>query len=129
MRVGVKEEIDGSGEILQPLDEEGVRQAMEYLLDSGAMGIVISLRNSAVNSSHEQKAKAIIDSEYPRHYLGSVPVLAASAITAHDDNQVRTNTAALNAYIHRDMVRYLYRADEILRQRGYRKPLQIDSSN
>jgi len=129
MRVGVKEGTNGSGEILQPLDEEGVRQAIEYLLDSGAMGIVISLRNSAVNSSHEEKAKAIIDSEYPRHYLGSVPVLTASAITAHDNNHVRTNTAALNAYIHRDMVRYLYRADEILRQRGYRKPLLVIHSS
>ena len=129
MRVEVAEEIDGSGEIVQPLDEEGVRQSVEYLLDSGALGIVISLRNSAFNSCHEQKAKAIIDSEYPRHYLGSVPVLTAGAITAHPDNHVRTNTAALNAYIHRDMVRYLYRADELLRQHGYRKPLLVTHSS
>ncbi len=129
MRVGVKGEIDGSGEILEPLDEEGVRQAVEFLLDSGAMGIVISLRNSAANPLHEQKAKSIIDSEYPRHYLGSVPVLTASAITAHPDDHVRTNTAALNAYIHRDMVRYLYRADELLRERAYRKPLLVIHSS
>jgi N-methylhydantoinase A/acetophenone carboxylase len=129
MRVEVVEEIDGSGEIVQPLDEEGVRQSVEYLLDSGALGIVISLRNSAFNSCHEQKAKGIIDSEYPRHYLGSVPVLTAGAITAHPDNHVRTNTAALNAYIHRDMVRYLYRADELLRQHGYRKPLLVTHSS
>lgn len=129
MRVEVAEEIDGSGEIVQPLDEEGMRQSVEYLLDSGALGIVISLRNSAFNSCHEQKAKGIIDSEYPRHYLGSVPVLTAGAITAHPDNHVRTNTAALNAYIHRDMVRYLYRADELLRQHGYRKPLLVTHSS
>ncbi len=129
MRAEIIEGIDESGEIIQPLNEEGVRQAVEYLLDSGALAIVISLSNSAFNSSHEQKAKAIIDSEYPRHYLGSVPVLTASAITAHHDNHVRTNTAALNAYIHRDMVRYLYRADEILRQHGYRKPLLVTHSS
>ncbi|MCJ7520753.1 MAG: hypothetical protein MUP21_00785 [Dehalococcoidia bacterium] len=59
MRVEVVEEIDGSGEIVQPLDEEGVRQSVEYLLDSGALSMVISLRNSAFNSCHEQKAKSM----------------------------------------------------------------------
>jgi N-methylhydantoinase A/acetophenone carboxylase len=129
MTVEISEGIDGSGEIIQPIDEEGVRQAVEYLLDAGALGIVISLRNSAFNPRHEQKSKAIIDSEYPRHYLGSVPVLTASAITAHNGNDVRTNTAVLNAYIHRDMVRYLYRTDELLRQHGYRKPLLVTHSS
>jgi N-methylhydantoinase A len=129
MRVGLIEKIDSAGKVVQPLDEESVRQAVEYLLDSGARSLVISLKNSAINSAHEQKAKAIVDSEYPRHYLGSVPVLTASAITSHHVDHVRTNTAVLNAYIHRDMVRYLYRADELLRQRGYRKPLLVVHSN
>ncbi len=129
MRVGLKEQIDGRGNVVQPLDKESVRQAVEYLLDSGARSIVISLRNSAINPLHEQSAKAIIDSEYPRHYLGSVRVLPASAITSHHDDYVRTCTVALNAYIHRDMVRYLYRADELLRQRGYRKPLLVVHSS
>jgi len=129
MRVGLQEKIDSSGKVVQPLDQEGVRQAVEYLLDSGARSLVISLRNSAINAAHEQKAKAIIDGEYPRHYLGSVPVLTASAITSHPNDHVRTNTAILNAYIHRDMVRYLYRADELLRLHGYRKPLLVVHSN
>lgn len=129
MRVGIREKIDSSGKAVQPIDQESVRQAVEYLLDSGARSVVISLKNSAINAAHEQKAKAIIDSEYPRHYLGSVPVLTASAITSHQDDYVRTSTALLNAYIHRDMVRYLYRADELLRQRGYRKPLLVVHSN
>jgi N-methylhydantoinase A len=129
MKVALKEKINSSGKIEQPLDVESVREAVEYLLDSGARSIVISLHNSAINSSHEKKAKAIVDTEYPRHYLGSVPVLTASAVTSHHDDYVRTNTAILNAYIHRDMVRYLYRADELLRQRGYRKPLLVVHSN
>jgi len=129
MRMELKGKIDSHGKISQPLDEEGIRQAVEHLLDSGARSIVISLRYSAVNSAHEQRAKTIVDSEYPRHYLGSVPVLTASAITSHHDDHVRTCTATLNAYIHRDMVRYLYRADELLRQRGYRKPLLVVHSS
>ena len=129
MRVETKGEIDDSGNVVKQLDEEGIRQAVEFLLDSGARSIVISLRNSSLNTSHEEQAKAAIDGEYPRHYLGSVPVLTARAVTAHRENNVRTNTAILNAYIHRDMVRYLYRADEILRQRGYRKPLLVTHSS
>ena len=129
MRVELKEQIDSKGKVIQTLDKESVRQAVEHLLDSGARSIVISLKNSAINAVHEQSAKAIIDSEYPRHYLGSVRVLPASAVTSHHDDYVRTCTAALNAYIHRDMVRYLYRADELLRQRGYRKPLLVVHSS
>jgi N-methylhydantoinase A/acetophenone carboxylase len=129
MRVGLKEQIDGKGKVIQTLDKESVRQAVEHLLDSGARSIVISLKNSAINAAHEQSARSIIDSEYPRHYLGSVRVLPASAVTSHHDDHVRTCTAALNAYIHRDMVRYLYRADELLRQRGYRRPLLVVHSS
>jgi len=129
MRVGLREEVDEAGAIALPIDREEVRQAVEFLLDSGALSIVISLRNSALNASHEQEAKAGIDSEYPRHYLGSVPVLMASAVTVERDDHIRTNTALLNAYIHRDMVRYLYRADDALRQRGYRQPLLVAHSS
>ena len=70
MRIGIKEKVDDFGEIRRSLDEEEVRQAVESLLDSGARSIVISLRNSALNTHHEQMSKDIIDSEYPRHYLG-----------------------------------------------------------
>lgn len=129
MRVGLKEQIDIKGNVVQSLDKESVRHAVEHMLDSGARSIVISLRNSAINAAHEQSAKTIIDSEYPRHYLGSVPVLTASAITSHPNDHVRTCTAVLNAYIHRDMVRYLYRADELLRQHGYRRPLLVVHSS
>ncbi len=129
MRVEAKEAVDGDGNVVEPLDAESLRGVVENLLDSGALGIVVSLNNSAVNPGHEYTAKAVIDGEYPRHYLGSVPVLVASAVTAHTGDHVRTNTALLNAYIHRDMVRYLYRADELLRQRGYRKPLLIAHSS
>jgi len=129
MRAGVKEKVGKSGKTVKPLDNEDLRQAVETLLDSGARSIVVSLRNSAVNPAHEQKAKAIIDSEYPRHYLGSVRILTSGAITVHPDDHVRACTALLNAYIHRDMVRYLYRADEALRQRGYRRPLLVVHSS
>ncbi len=95
MRIGLKEKTDSYGKVVQPLDEKALRQAVEYLLDSGARSLVVSLKNSAINATHEQKAKAIVDSEYPRHYLGSLPVLTASAITSHHDDHVRTNTAVL----------------------------------
>jgi N-methylhydantoinase A/acetophenone carboxylase len=129
MRIEVREGIDDTGSIVQPLDAEAMSGAVEDLLDSGARSMVVSLRNSAFNTIHEELAKRIIDGEYPRHYLGSVPVLTASAITAHPVDHIRASTAILNAYIHRDMVRYLYRAEEQLRRRGYRKPMLVAHSS
>jgi N-methylhydantoinase A/acetophenone carboxylase len=50
MRVGIKGNIDGSGKIVQPLDEEEVRQAVEHLLDSGARSEDLK-RTVAANST------------------------------------------------------------------------------
>ncbi|MFC1919328.1 hydantoinase/oxoprolinase family protein [Chloroflexota bacterium] len=128
MIIGLEEEIDNSGNVLCPLDDEEIRQAMECLLESGARTIVISLRNSYFNAVHEQRAKNIIESEYPRHYLGSVPVLLSSEVTTRTNDHLRANVVILSAYLRQDMVRFLYRADEELHKTGYTKPLLVTHS-
>lgn len=107
------------------LDRDEVLRAAQELLDQGARCLVVSLKNSDRNPWQERQVRAWIKEEYPRDYLGSVPVFLASDITQLPGDQERTNTAVVNAYIHARLVRLLYKADEDLRKRYYSHPLLV----
>jgi len=123
--IGISEEISPDGEVVTAFDEKEVREAVKKLLEKGARMIVVSLRRSAVNPVHEQKVRELINLDYPKHYLGSVPLLLASQISINPDPGLRTNTALVNAYLHRGLARSLYKADEDMRLARYTKPLLI----
>jgi N-methylhydantoinase A/acetophenone carboxylase len=125
MIVGVDEEVDGLGKIVKEIKAEEVKRAVKYLLDSGARCIVVSLKHAFANPIHEKKIKEIINKEYPKHYLGAIPVLLASQVSIRPGDYYRTNSVLINAYLHKEMVRHLYKTDENLRQSGYTKPLLI----
>lgn len=108
-----------------PFDEKEVRAHVRQLLVAGARVIVVSLGDSDVDPSGEQAVKSVIEKDYPRHYLGAVPCLIASEVTARPGAERRTATAVLNAYLHPDMTKALYKADEDQHREGYPLPLLI----
>jgi N-methylhydantoinase A len=112
-------------EIADPDDQTEIRGHLRRLLVAGARIIVVSLDGSDVDPAPEQAIKKVVQQEYPRHYLGAVPCLIASEVTPHAGAQRRTATTVVNAYLHPDMVRTLYQADENLRDGGYPHPLLI----
>ncbi len=111
------------------LDIEQVRLAMRNLLGRGARIIVVSLQNAHIDPTNELKVRQIGDDDYPKHYLGAVPLLLSSEVSTANDDASRTNVALLNAYFHPDMVRFLYKAEDDVRNRGYRKPLLVVHSD
>ena len=121
----VKGEVAGDGAIRGELDRDETLAATQELLDRGARCLVVSLKNSAYNPAHERQVRAWIKEEYPRDYLGSVPVFLSSDITNLPGHQERTNTAVVNAYIHARLVKFLYKAGEDLRKLYYSRPLLI----
>jgi len=126
---GIEEEIDSSGKVIRDVNEEDVIEAVRSLLMRGARSIVVSLSNSYVNPVHEGRVKEIIEREYPKYYLGGIPVFLSSEITIRPDGGLRANTALLNAYFHPDSAKYLRKAEANLRREGYRNPLLIVGSN
>ncbi|TDA70032.1 MAG: hydantoinase/oxoprolinase family protein [Clostridia bacterium] len=126
MVIGITGEIGSNGEEVIQVDKEEIRAAVKQLLELGARIIAVSLLNSHLNPIHEKTVKETVEEDYPKHYLGSVPVLLGSETTSRGDNALRTNTALVNAYLHRDMVRYLYKAEDDLRKLEYGRPLLID---
>jgi N-methylhydantoinase A len=116
--------IDPPGPNGEP-DSEQVRLAIRTLLGRGARMIVVSLSGSHTDPAAELKVREIADDDYPRHYLGAVPLLLSHEASTTTDEASRTNVALLNAYFHPDMVRFLYKAEDDVRGLGYRKPLLV----
>lgn len=121
----IDEEVDAGGVVRRGLDEGQVLQIVERLLDSGARYIVVGFRNASRNPVNEQGFRLLVEKNYPKHYLGSIPLLLSTEISKRSDDVIRINTALINAYLHRDMARFLYKADDFVRRHWHPRPLLI----
>lgn len=129
MVAGVEESIDAAGNVGQAPEASRVMQTAQALIDRGARCLVVALEHADLNPSHEHAIREAIKREYPRDYLGSVPVFLSSDIVQRTGYRERINTAVLNAYIHGKLTRLLYKAGEDLRRRDYRGQLLIGHNN
>lgn len=129
MIVGIKEEVSNSGEeLLKPLEEE-VKDRVRYLLEFGSGIIALSLKNAALNPLNEKLVKEIIESDYPRHYLGAVPVLVASDFSDERNDFLRTNVCLLNAYTWFNLDHFLRRVEAFLKKNGYNYSLMVTQAD
>jgi N-methylhydantoinase A/oxoprolinase/acetone carboxylase beta subunit len=125
MTVGVKERVNSRGEIIRPLDEEDLLKKLQYLVDKGARGFVVSLLFSYANPTHEKRIAEIIRKEYPDFYLGAMPVVLSSEVTPKQNEYTRTVTTILNAYLHYSMWEQISGTGDELRNSGYDKTIMM----
>ena len=125
LTVGLRERVDCFGQVVIPLKKEEVLKKIQYLVDRGCQGFVISLLWSFMNSAHEKMVKEVIEEEYPEVYLGSFPILLSSEVSPMLGEYPRTMTAVLSAYLHSAMGDHISGLGEELRDRDYRKPILI----
>jgi N-methylhydantoinase A/acetophenone carboxylase len=125
----IDEEVSETGAVRHVPDQARVLVSAQSLIDRGARCLVIALNHADVNPENERVIRESIKREYPRDYLGSVPVFLSSDIVQRPGYQERINTAALNAYIHGKLTRLLYKAGEDLRRQQYRGHLFIGHNN
>ena len=57
------------GQVLEPLDEAGVRQAVRELKEAGVHAIAICFLFSYLDPAHEARAMAIVREEYPECFV------------------------------------------------------------
>ena len=129
MAAGIEEMTDQGGRVVKSVDEVQVLQTAQQLIDKGARCLVIALDNSEMNPANERLARKVIKNEYPRDFLGSVPVFLASDLSCNSGEAERINAAVINAYIHAKLVRLLYKAGEDLRRQFFRRSLLIGHNN
>ena len=97
-------------------DDATVRAAVKALLDKGIRRVTISLAGAFTDNSGELAVIGMLASDYPDHFLGSIPALAASEVVRRPDDATRTAAALINAYVHPALATSLYRAEEIVRE-------------
>jgi len=122
---GVDEATGPDGAVLRPVDGTGLEEATRELLALGVHIVVVSFAGAHLNPANEVAAKALIEASYPRHYLGSVPLVLSSQLSLHADDHGRTALAIANAYLHPALARSLYRAADQLRDQQLRYPLLV----
>ncbi len=102
-------------------DAEEVLAHCRDLVALGVRRIVVSFRRD--HHRAEARLRSVVGNRYPEHYLRSIPLSIASEVAAVDDDEMRTNTALVNAYVSRPMGKLLYRTEGLLQQDGLRVPL------
>ncbi|MGQ4556280.1 hydantoinase/oxoprolinase family protein [Halobellus sp. GM3] len=126
--IGVEERTSADGEVIDPVDADEVQAAAKTLMNRGAKLLLISFANSFHDETNEERARTVIETEYPPHYLGPNQVLTANEVSSRPGYRTRTYTALVNAYVHRPMARSLYKAEDDARNSGYSNPLLIGQS-
>ena len=99
--------------------------ATRELLDDSARGLVCSMSEDAGGVAAERDIEAVFREHYPRQCLDTVPLMLAGDLTSDLDPARRASTALFNAYVHPAVAEYLYRAEDFLRDHGYRRPLLV----
>ena len=94
------------------------------LISRGANRLVISLGGSDLAEA-ETRVKRLVLLRYPRHLLGAVPILYSHQLSDDRDDARRTWSSLLNAFLHPAMERFLYGAENVLRDARARNPLLI----
>ena len=102
LRLGVSERVTCAGEVIQPLDNDDVRQLLRKLKSEGVESVAVSLLFSFLHPEHEERvARALED-------LG-VPLSISHRILPEYREFERTSTVVINAYLQPLMGSYLNR--------------------
>ena len=100
LRLGVRERVVASGEVIEPLDDDDVRRLVKKLKHVEA--VAISLLFSFLHPEHEERIAASLAEL-------DVPLSISSRILPEYREYERTSTVVINAYLQPLMGRYLKR--------------------
>ncbi|MGI9332189.1 MAG: hydantoinase/oxoprolinase family protein [Gammaproteobacteria bacterium] len=112
------------GEVIEPLDEDAVRQAARELKAEGVAGVAVCFLYSYLDPAHEERAKAIIEEEYPGCF-----VTTSASVSPQFREFERFTTTAMNAFIGPKVREYVSRLSGSLNRHGLSADLHIMGSN
>lgn len=118
LRLGIKERVVASGEVIEALDEHDLRRLLKKLKQSKVEAIAISLLFSFLHPEHEERiAAALAELE--------VPLSISSRIHPEYREYERTSTVVINAYLQPLMGRYLSRLSQTAKNKEPRSKLNL----
>jgi len=113
LRLEVAERVNYKGQVLTPLNENDVREAVETLKAEGVEAIAVCFLHSYANPGHEVECGEIIKQLAPE-----IPLTLSHQITQEWREYERTNTAVLNSYVHPIAQAYLDNLESDLTHMG-----------
>ncbi len=116
--------IPPTGEVLIPLDEEGVRQAARELREAGVAAISICFLFSYLDPVHEDRAREIVLEEYPDCFVST-----SSSLSPQFREFERFTTAAMNAFIGPKVRDYVGQLEGSMAESGIGSDLHVMGSN
>jgi N-methylhydantoinase A len=120
----VRERLDAEGRVLEPLDAEGVRQAVRQLKAEQVEAIVCCFLHSYINPAHERLAAEILRVEYPEAFLS-----ISSEVCPEFREYLRASTTAVNAAVMPIVSRYLDALESRLQAQGISAPFYVMQSS
>ena len=102
LRLGVRERVVASGDVIEPLDEDDLRRLVKKLKQSRVEAVAISLLFSFLHPQHEERIAASLAGL-------NLPLSISSRILPEYREYERTSTVVINAYLQPLMGRYLKR--------------------
>ncbi|WP_417520191.1 hydantoinase/oxoprolinase family protein [Minwuia sp.] len=124
LRLEVAERSDAEGNVLTPLDEDGVRQAAQALLDAGCVSLVIHFLHAYANPAHERRAAEIAAGIWPNDHI-----TMGHALLSEFREYERGVTASVNAAVQPILHRYVSRLQDDLAAMGFRHDLKVMNGN
>ena len=107
-------------------DEELERVAVKEvnaLINAGAARIVVAVGED--RGATERRLRTILLRKFPRHLLGSVPLLYSWEFVDDSRRDRRVWSALLNSFLHPTMERFLYNTEDRLRDHKVQHPLLV----
>ena len=124
LRKGIVERVNSKGKIVTPLDENSVRQVVNFFKAEQVEAIVISLLFSFLNPTHEQRVAAICKEMFPEALIS-----LSSEICPEFREYERTCTTVMNGYLGPVIKRYMDNLMNRLKQKYGGIRLHIMQSN
>ncbi len=124
LRLEVPERVDADGQVVTPLDEAALAQAVKQLKDAGCEALVIHFLHSYIYPDHEARAEDIARALWPNQY-----VTAGHRLLSEYREYERGVTAAVNASVQPILDRYIQRLSDELRTRGFAHDLLVMQGN
>ena len=123
LRLGVRERIDARGNVLIPLDENGLDPVVATLKEEGVEAVAVGFLHAYVDGRHERAVRGLLAEAMP-----GLPVTLSSEVSPEIREYERWSTAAANAYVQPLMAGYIGRLEEALAALGFACPLYLMTS-
>ena len=124
LREEVAERMEPSGSVVQPLDEDEARSAIERLVTAEVESLAVVLPFSYANPEHEVRTRELAEELAPEVY-----VCISSEVSPEFREYPRTSTTVINGALAPVVRRYIRHLREKLSDRGVGRRLHIMQSN